>query len=45
VIKTGKSLFYGNVDELNSYELKARKNFYDYAIYLKKHREFTKHGL
>ncbi|WP_156095567.1 type VII toxin-antitoxin system HepT family RNase toxin [Thermodesulfobacterium commune] len=42
VIKYGKVLFYRDADILNDYELKAKKNFYDYALYLEKHRRINK---
>jgi len=45
VIKHGKVLFYRDVDILNDYELKAKKNYYDYVIYLEKHRKASKDGL
>ena len=37
VIATGKLLFYRDADKLNDFELKAKKNFYDYKLYLKRH--------
>ena len=38
VIKEGMVLFYRDPDALNDFELKAKKEFYDHVIYLKKHR-------
>jgi uncharacterized protein YutE (UPF0331/DUF86 family) len=45
VIKYGKVLFYRDAETLNDYELKAKKNFYDYALYLEKHRRISKENL
>lgn len=45
IIKTGKVLFYRNVDTLNDFELTVKKRYYDYVIYLKKHRQFRENGL
>lgn len=38
VIATGRILYYKDTDTLNDFELKARKNYYDYKFYLEKHR-------
>ncbi len=38
VIATGRTLYYKDADTLNDFELKAKKTFYDYRHYLKKHR-------
>lgn len=45
VIKNGKVLFFNNADILNDFELKARKRYYDYALYLKKRRSRRELGL
>ncbi len=45
IIKTGKVLFYRNVDTLNDFELTVKKRYYDYVIYLKKHRQFRENVL
>jgi len=38
VIATGKALYFKDPDTLNDFELKAKKNFYDYRYYLERHR-------
>jgi len=38
VIATGKALYFRDPDTLNDFELKAKKNFYDYRYYLERHR-------
>jgi predicted nucleotidyltransferase len=38
VIKNGKVLFFNNADTLNDFELKVKKRYYDYILYLNKHR-------
>jgi predicted nucleotidyltransferase len=45
VIKNGKVLFFNNADTLNDFELKAKKRYYDYAIYLNKRRRRRELGL
>lgn len=42
VIKNGKVIFYSDVDILNDFELKAKKRYYDYVLYLNKHRRYRK---
>ena len=39
VITTGKVLYYSDADLLNEFELKSKKNFFDYQYYLRKHRD------
>ncbi len=39
VIKNGKVLFYRNVDELNEFESRVKKIYYDHVLYLKKRRD------
>lgn len=41
VIASGRVIYYSDADQLNDFELKAKKNFYDYRFYLEKHR----HGI
>jgi len=41
VITSGRVIYYKDADQLNDFELKAKKNFYDYRFYLEKHR----HGI
>lgn len=38
IIKNGKVLFFNNADILNDFEMKARGRYYDYILYLNKHR-------
>lgn len=45
IIKNGKVLFYTDPDLLNDFELKAKKRYYDYCLYLKKHRRFRENGV
>jgi predicted nucleotidyltransferase len=40
VLKSGKLIFFRDVDEVNELELKIRKRYYDYILYLMKHRRF-----
>ncbi len=40
IIKTGRVFFYRDKDILNDFELKAKKRYYDYIIYLRKHRSY-----
>lgn len=39
VLREGKILFFRDVDLLNDFENKGKKNFYDYCVYLRKHRK------
>jgi hypothetical protein len=45
VIKYGKVLFYKDADLLNDFELKNKKRYYDYVLYLNKHRRNREIGL
>lgn len=45
VLKNGRLLFFRDRDELNELELKIRKRYYDYILYLKKHRMAQGYGL
>ncbi|MGB9715889.1 MAG: type VII toxin-antitoxin system MntA family adenylyltransferase antitoxin [Thermodesulfovibrionales bacterium] len=45
VIKNGKVLFYKDADILNDFELKSKKNYYDYVHYIYKHRRNRGIGL
>ena len=45
VIKYGKVLFYTDTDLLNDFELKNKKRYYDYVLYLNKHRRNREIGL
>lgn len=50
VLKNGRLLFFRDRDELNELELKIRKRYYDYILYLKNtgwHRDmvYTREGL
>ena len=45
VIKYGKVLFYTDADLLNDFELKNKKRYYDYVLYLNKHRRNREIGL
>ena len=45
VIKYGKVLFYKDADLLNEFELKDKKRYYDYVLYLNKHRRNREIGL
>ena len=38
IIKYGKVLFFKDPDTLNDFELKGKKRYYDYCLYLNKHR-------
>lgn len=38
VIRNGRVLFFRDADRLNDFELKAKKRYYDYALYLNKRR-------
>lgn len=42
IIKNGKVLYFKEADLLNDFELKAKKNYYDYVIYLNKRRRSKK---
>lgn len=42
VIKNGKVLFYRNADELNEFESRVKKIYYDHVIYLKKRKNIEK---
>jgi predicted nucleotidyltransferase len=45
VIRTGKPIHSTDPDLLNEFELMAKKRYYDYRIYLSKHRGYQEHGL
>ena len=45
VICSGRVLFYAGADVLNDFELKSRKRFYDYSLYLTRHRKVTANGV
>lgn len=45
IIKTGKLLFFRNADILNESELTAKRKYYDYVLYLNKHRRHRDIGL
>ena len=45
VICSGRVLFYADAETLNDYELKSRKRFYDYSLYLTRHRKVTADGV
>ncbi len=45
VLKYGKVLSYKDADLLNDFELKNKKRYYDYVLYLKKHRRNREIGL
>lgn len=45
VLKNGKVLFYKDPDLLNDFELKFKKRYYDYVLYLNKHRRNRGIGL
>jgi predicted nucleotidyltransferase len=45
VIKNGKVLFFRDADVLNDFELKTKKRYYDYILYLNKHRRQREVGL
>ncbi|MEF3167829.1 MAG: nucleotidyltransferase domain-containing protein [Deltaproteobacteria bacterium] len=38
IIKNGKVLFYRDADKLNDFEWISKKKYYDYVIYLKRHK-------
>ncbi len=38
VVTAGRILFYADPEVLNDLELKAKKNYYDYKLYLERHR-------
>jgi predicted nucleotidyltransferase len=45
VIRSSKVVFYRDPDLLNDYELKTKKRYYDYVIYLRKHRWAREGGI
>ena len=45
VVKSGRVLFFHDADMLNEFELKAKKKYYDYILYLNKHRRHREVGL
>jgi len=45
VIKTGKVMFFCDEEILNDFEVKAKKSFYDYQLYLKKREKERGIGL
>lgn len=45
IIKNGRVLFFYDADILNDFELKAKKRYYDYILYLNKHRRHREVGL
>lgn len=40
IIRNSRILFYRDGDIVNDFESKAKKNFYDYSFYLKRHKEY-----
>jgi predicted nucleotidyltransferase len=42
VIRDGIVLFYRDADELNEFERRAKHRYYDYKVYLRKHRAARK---
>lgn len=45
IIKNNKVLFFYDADTLNEFELKIKKRYYDYIMYLNKHRRQREIGL
>jgi len=45
IFKNGKILFYRDPDRLNDFELKYKKRYYDYVLYLNKRRRNREVGL
>lgn len=45
VTASGRCLWFRDTETLNDFELKARKRFWDYSIYLKKHEDMWRHGI
>jgi|YNPNPStandDraft_1061719.scaffolds.fasta_scaffold04202_1 predicted nucleotidyltransferase len=45
IIKTGRVFFYRDEDVLNDFEFKTKKRYYDYIIYLRKHRSYRESDL
>ncbi|MEW6067192.1 MAG: nucleotidyltransferase domain-containing protein [Nitrospirota bacterium] len=45
VIKNGRVLFYKDADVLNDFELRFKKRYYDYSLYINKHRRYREGGL
>lgn len=45
VIKNGRVLIYKDADLLNDFELKSKKRYYDYVLYLNKHRRNRELGI
>ncbi len=46
IIKTGRLLFHRGAERLNDFELKAKKAYYDYVLYLeKRRRRRARHGV
>lgn len=42
IIKEGRILFYRDADALNDFELRLKKRYYNYVLYLNKHRRYRK---
>ncbi len=45
IVKSGRVLFFHDADMLNEFELKIKKKYYDYILYLNKHRRHREVGL
>ncbi len=45
IIKGAKVLYYKDADILNDFELKAKKNFFDYTFYLQRHKRYREGGV
>ncbi|MBM4141730.1 MAG: nucleotidyltransferase domain-containing protein [Nitrospira sp.] len=45
IIKNSKVLFFYDADTLNEFELKIKKRYYDYIMYLNRHRRQREIGL
>ena len=45
VVKNGKSLFFTDAGALNDFELRIKRKYYDYIMYLNKHRRHRESGL
>jgi len=45
VIKNGSLLSFNDTDTVNEFELRVKKIYYDYILYLKKHRRYRELGL
>ncbi|MEK6692218.1 MAG: nucleotidyltransferase domain-containing protein [Nitrospirota bacterium] len=45
IIKNGRVLFFRDPDTLNEVELRIKKRYYDFVIYLNKHRRYRELGL